>query len=744
MRIYVAIFLSCFALPLWADKLDYDLVDLGQLSLADLVEVKITTPSGTQETALEAPATMLVITEEDIRKRGYTDLPEIVADLPGFDVVIANGTSYMMAYQRGYRTTYTSRTLFMIDGIEENLLWSHEAAITRQYPLSNIKRIEVLYGPASAVYGPNAFLGIINIITKNADNLEENNFEAEMNMLGGSYNTRSLDATLRARPTRDLAFSLTARQYWSEEPDFSGEFGYLQDEQFRDSTTWGPLLNLEHQGRQLGHYYDPTDDYAVFADLRYKDFKLGISNWRRKEAYGPYYAADRVQNNAYWNKSSEQYFLEHQTELSSRLKSESLLLYRRSRRYGLWAEAEPDWHEGMEDSSYVSFTHWNSDSNSWLFKQGFEWELNEKWLFSSGLKYERKQLTKAYDVPGYWEAAISSTAPSGSGIVHSSEPVYVLPPPPGEMPDYNLAHTRDIGGYTQFIGNLDAFRLSLGLRYDKNSMYGSVITPRASLIYQPGTHSKAGDKTWTYKLLYGEAFQEPAPLQLWGGWSGRQANTALRPEKARNLEGVIIYRGRNALHELSVYRAHYRDVIKEEAENAGERSIHGLEYRLKRGFDNFIPRARPLDLYFYYTHTRVVSSVYYDHDTGTWLEGEMGLGDIAPHQFNLGLNLPLGGYWNLNLRGQWNSRRELYLRNPLRGQDQDLGGYFLLHGAFSYLHPDYDLTFKVLNLLDRDYLHPGVELASSGDEFGRRSLGYQNSLIPQPGRSFWLNLRLRF
>ena len=82
------------------------------------------------------------------------------------------------------------------------------------------------------------------------------------------------------------------------------------------------------------------------------------------------------------------------------------------------------------------------------------------------------------------------------------------------------------------------------------------------------------------------------------------------------------------------------------------------------------------------------------------------------------------------------SRRELYSQNPLRGQGKTIDPYLVLNGALSYTYRPFTLTLKGVNLLDKTYFHPGVEQADSGDDFTSRSLGFRNSLIPQPGRSF--------
>lgn len=122
-----------------------------------------------------APATIQVITEEDIKRRGYQDITQIFYDLPGFDVSRTFGTSYATVYQRGYRTSaLTERMLFMIDGVDDNELWTNAVFLSRQFPVSNIKRIEIIYGPASTIYGPNAFTGVVNIVTKTPSDVFRN------------------------------------------------------------------------------------------------------------------------------------------------------------------------------------------------------------------------------------------------------------------------------------------------------------------------------------------------------------------------------------------------------------------------------------------------------------------------------------------------------------------------------------------------------------------------------------------
>ncbi|MCP4698469.1 MAG: TonB-dependent receptor [Gammaproteobacteria bacterium] len=716
-------------------ELDENIDQLMTLSLEELLNIKVTTASGLPEDLRNAPASMVVITAKEIKRRGYANLPELLMDQPGLDFAVTNGAFYMTMYQRGYRTPFTQRTLFMINGVEDNNLWTGTANISRQYPISNIKQVEILYGPASVVYGPNAFTGVINVITYDGGELEEEGVQTNINISAGSYHSRGLDATVRGKLGEDFNFSLAAQIFKSDEADLSERFAFVKNEQYSDPEIWGSMLKLGHAGRKFGEYYDPTDDYGVLGNLRYKNFKLGFIHWYVREAEGVYYAADRAQNNAVWTTFSEQVFADYAFNVSEKLKSKTHLLYRHDRMYGYWVEAEPD--PAREGYSYISFTRPNSLDSSWLFRQTLEWQIKDDLRLVTGLKYERKKLTKIYDYPGYWEGVLSTSAPVGSAIQHSSDSEYTPGPPPGIMPAYNFDHPKDVGGYVQAIHDWNKYRFNLGLRYDRNSNYGSVVTPRMTGIYKPSD-------SWTYKLSYAEAFQEPAGIQLGGVWNGRNANPDLQPEKTRNLEFIAMYHTKRTMQEISLFRAHYDDVVKEEAKNAGERDIWGLEYRAKYMFNNFLESSSDISLYFNYSYVHERSSIHYDPVMSDWTDGETNIGDIAPHKFNVGVNLPVGQRWNVNLRGNFVGKRKLYSRNPLRWQGKTIDPYFVLNGTLRYQYRTYSATFKVLNMLDKEYFHPGVEGAESGDDASRRSLGYRNSLLPQPGRSFWLMLGAEF
>lgn len=197
------------------------------------IGVTVSSVSKKAEDLNTAPATVKLINQEEIMDRGYIDLIDLLSDLPGFDISKIFSVTYANVYQMGFRQENTERTLFMIDGIEENDLWLNWAYISRQYPISNIKAVEILYGPSSTMYGPRAFVGAINVITYSpkeqpkdslsepgASNEKDKNFYLYGNTQGGSFQTKAADLTLGLRG-KSAALQVTGRYYGSAEHDLS-------------------------------------------------------------------------------------------------------------------------------------------------------------------------------------------------------------------------------------------------------------------------------------------------------------------------------------------------------------------------------------------------------------------------------------------------------------------------------------------------------------------------------------------
>jgi iron complex outermembrane recepter protein len=129
-------------------------------------EETVSVASRYEQPISKAPSNVYVITDEDIRHSGATDIPTILRGIPGLEVMQTTGADFNVSV-RGNNQLQANKLLVMIDGrsvfndAQGFFLWK-----MLPVTLPEIKRIEVLKGPASVVYGFNAFDGVINIITK--------------------------------------------------------------------------------------------------------------------------------------------------------------------------------------------------------------------------------------------------------------------------------------------------------------------------------------------------------------------------------------------------------------------------------------------------------------------------------------------------------------------------------------------------------------------------------------------------
>ncbi len=161
----VAVFLLFCAVNAVAD----DFKDFAELDLEEMLNTEITTASRTSQKLYEAPNAVYVITEEEIKRSGAVDLPDLFRMVPGVDVVSIYGNSYGVS-ARGFNERFAQRMLMMIDGRSiyttffGGVFWEDEEVF-----LEDIKRIEVIRGPGATLWGANSVNGVINIITKDPE-----------------------------------------------------------------------------------------------------------------------------------------------------------------------------------------------------------------------------------------------------------------------------------------------------------------------------------------------------------------------------------------------------------------------------------------------------------------------------------------------------------------------------------------------------------------------------------------------
>ena len=180
-----------------------------QVSIADLHEVPIS----------EASGNVYVITDEDIRHSGATDIPTLLRRIPGIEVMQMTGADFNVSV-RGNNQQAANKLLVLVDGrsIYEDTFGSVFWTLL-PVTLPEIKRIEVLKGPASAIYGFNAFDGVVNIITKSPEEMKGSTNGTTLQFGGGEFGTVRA-AAVQAGTYEKLGYRLSVghdqNQKWSD------------------------------------------------------------------------------------------------------------------------------------------------------------------------------------------------------------------------------------------------------------------------------------------------------------------------------------------------------------------------------------------------------------------------------------------------------------------------------------------------------------------------------------------------
>jgi outer membrane receptor protein involved in Fe transport len=134
-------------------------------------EQVVTVASRFAQTVDEAPSIVTVITDREIRERGLRTLSDVLRGIPGVYVTVSK-ESRDLAWFRGVIAPDNSKFLVLVDGVPwYDGVYGH-AWIDEYLPLDNVRQIEIIKGPGSAVYGTNAFAGVVNVVTYRARDLE--------------------------------------------------------------------------------------------------------------------------------------------------------------------------------------------------------------------------------------------------------------------------------------------------------------------------------------------------------------------------------------------------------------------------------------------------------------------------------------------------------------------------------------------------------------------------------------------
>ncbi|HVK99546.1 MAG TPA: TonB-dependent receptor [Dongiaceae bacterium] len=164
-----------------------DRSELWDLPLEQLMLIPVSTvATGTPTPVSRSASSVSVISRADITAMGATDIDQVLESVPGLHITRSSQANYPRYIFRGVASTYNPEALLMINGIPQKTLFSGARSnVWGGMPVKAIERIEVIRGPGSALYGADAFAGVINIITRSGRDMEDNS----VGVRAGSFDT---------------------------------------------------------------------------------------------------------------------------------------------------------------------------------------------------------------------------------------------------------------------------------------------------------------------------------------------------------------------------------------------------------------------------------------------------------------------------------------------------------------------------------------------------------------------------
>jgi outer membrane receptor for ferrienterochelin and colicins len=183
---------------------------LTQMSLEDLMRLQVEPVFGASkrlQPVTEAPASVTIVTAEDISRHGWRTVADILRNVRGFYVTYDRNYSYIGVRGFALPGDYNTRVLFLVDGHRMNDNIYDQATPGSEFNLdpSTFARVEIIRGPASSLYGTSAFFGVVNITTKKG--AAQNGLTASVD--GGSLGTRALRGAFGRKLTNGIDFYIS-------------------------------------------------------------------------------------------------------------------------------------------------------------------------------------------------------------------------------------------------------------------------------------------------------------------------------------------------------------------------------------------------------------------------------------------------------------------------------------------------------------------------------------------------------
>ena len=717
---FVYFILSNFVLVAQQDSTVSTLIDM---SLKDLMNIPISGHSRYKQSLDEVSSSIIVLTNHQIKERGYSDLSDLLKDVPGFDITDNAGRFGEFYSIRGIAGN--DRFLVLIDGHKLNPPSGTFLSVGNSINICKAVRVEIIFGPASAIYGADAFSGIINIVfiddNEDVDEAENGSKNISATLNYGSFNSINVALQSIVKFTDDLSFQICARQYTSE------GFSVVGSDTLYDFVgTYADILeDVDIQ---------KINDHNIYTYLRYRNFSLNYYRQQFDEGnamgLNPQIYIYSAENK--WKTTTDMWWIDYKKEFENggNLNFDiSYLVHLQDKNSLFYKWLIP----GITVDTYKQFM--TGKDKALRSEISYNQVFSDKFQFIVGLDFESTS-----SIPPYANDEIL-----GESSIYEGNNATII------NDNLSIKENR-FAGFGQFtFSPWDFFDFTMGLRADYSTAYKSIFNPRFGAIIRPWEGMKL-------KLNYGTAYQAPSlfhQYEQFGTATVAMLSTAeinrnnstwmLSPQMITsrdigfsqiffsNLEfsALVYYNKLENLIERKLYAVYPTDSVYNKYfdiytsglrnENIGLQKIVGSEISLKaKVFKRSIIQV-------YYSYTNAVSI---DSD-----DNESFVPRISMHKFWSTITIH-DLFELLTFSARFKLIGDMYNSNTAIFADNMQDGYSNLDLDFSLndIFPHFSFSAHFENVLNQKIYHGGIY----------EQLGIYTATIPQPGFTFSFGAKFEF
>jgi outer membrane receptor for ferrienterochelin and colicin len=460
--------------------------------------------------ARNTPGIVTLITEEEIRRSGAHDMIDVLRLVPGFDLALDEEGRIGIGIRGNWANE--GKVLLMIDGQEMNEIYTANLYLGNHYPVNFIKRIEIIRGPGSVTYGGFAAFGVINIITKGADELSGISVGATGGLMRKTYGSRNTEWYI-GKKWKNASFSLSHMVGKGQRSDRQ-HFGFYGSE-WADSLGAGAYSSLAGNSELRPSFTNIAFNWKKLSVRSINDFyeatniTLIDNNKHRPSVYG-------VQTS--YNELKYVFRINNKLQITPRLNF--IFQFPQLRN-------APDSTNLQNRKNYISRSRGNITAS---------YDPTHRSSFIGGVDYFND---------------FARDNPNGIFVVGDEDVSY-----------HNFA------AFAQGMFNLPFAHLTAGARYDWNTSFGSAFVPRLGLT------KRLRDNHWHFKLLLSGAFRAPSIGNVVHSFNGNYTfpedkscrciliEKGIKPERTLVMEAEVGYQlNSKMLITANIYNIIIRDPI---------------------------------------------------------------------------------------------------------------------------------------------------------------------------------------